>query len=128
MLMAATMGKANLASLTANLGAYEAAAKATDAQMAKAEAAGDASAMIAIAAKEQAARDAFFDVNGLAANPYYHTFDRVYVSYPEALFAGNDPKAVQTAIDRAAAAAKTAAAALGAAGTTASAVRPPNAK
>ncbi|HEV3154897.1 MAG TPA: M28 family peptidase [Candidatus Baltobacteraceae bacterium] len=113
MIAGATMGKANLAPLTSALASYETSAKAMDEQMAKAEAAGDASAMKSLAAKEEDARAAFFAPDGLAFNKFYHTFDRVFVSYPEILFAGNDPIALQAAIDRAAAAAKTAAAALG---------------
>ncbi len=114
MLTVATMGKADLSSLAGALRSYEAAAKAMDAQMAKAEASGDAATMKSIAAKEADARNAFFDPDGLAFNKYYHTFDRVFVSFPEVLFAGSDPAGAQAAIDHAAAAAKQAAAALGA--------------
>ncbi|HZT13409.1 MAG TPA: M28 family peptidase [Candidatus Baltobacteraceae bacterium] len=128
MVAGATMGKANLAPLTAALTSYAAAAKALDDQMAKAEAAGDSNTMIALAAKEQAARDAFFAPDGLALNKYYHTFDRIFVSYPEVLFAGNDPAAVQAAIDRAASAAKNAAAALGTAAASAPAATQPQAR
>ena len=126
-LVGATMGKANVAPLSAALASYDAAAKAMDAQMAQAEASGNSAAMIAIAAKEQQARDAFFDPDGLAFNKFYHTFDRVYVSYPEVLLAGSDPKAAQTAIDRAAGAANKAATLLGG-GAAASAATQPQAR
>ena len=114
MLFGATMGKVNLSDLTAALGAYEAAGKAADAQMAKAEAAGDTATMKAIAAKEAAARDAFYLPDGLPMNKYYHTIDRIFASFPEVIFAGSDQKAQQAGVDRLTAAVKTAAAALGA--------------
>ncbi|MFN2450097.1 MAG: hypothetical protein ABR508_10000 [Candidatus Baltobacteraceae bacterium] len=53
-----------------------------------------------IAAKEQAARDAFYAPDGLAFNRYYHSTDRVFVSFPDVLFAGGDARVQQAAIDR----------------------------
>jgi N-acetylated-alpha-linked acidic dipeptidase len=100
MLYGATMGKADLSHLTAALEAFAKAASATDAQMVKAEAAGDVASMQRLAALEEQARAAFFNPQGLSFNKYVHTTDRVFVSYPEVLFAGSDPKAQQAAIDR----------------------------
>jgi len=100
MLFGATMGKANLTRLAAALAAFKTAAASTDAQMAKAEAAGDVASMQNVAAREQQARAAFYLPEGLAFNKYLHTVDRVFVSYPEVLFAGSDSKAQQAAIDR----------------------------
>jgi hypothetical protein len=100
MLFGATMGKANLSHLAAALVAFSKAATATDAQMTKAEAAGDSATMQKLAAQEAQARGAFYVAEGLSFNKYVHTMDRVFVSYPEVLFAGDDPKAQQAAIDR----------------------------
>lgn len=100
MLVGVTMGKANLTQLNAALFAFQKAAAATDARMEKAAAAGDAATMQALAAQEQQARAAFYMPQGLSFNKYLHTMDRVFVSYPEVLFAGSNPKAQQAAIDR----------------------------
>ncbi len=112
MLFGVTMGKANLSQLTAAIVAFQKAATATDAQMAKAEAAGDGATMQKLAALEQQSRGAFYMPDGLSFNKYLHTMDRVFVSYPEVLFAGSDPKAQQAAIDRMTTAVQAATAAL----------------
>lgn len=114
MLFMATQGKADLKPLAAALMRYQAAAKATDAAMAKAEASGDVAAMTALASKEQAARDAFYAPAGLSFNHYYHTIDRLFVSYPEVMLAGNNANAAQAALARLVTAADAAAGALGA--------------
>ncbi len=82
------------------LTAFKAAAHATDVAMQQAEANGDATAMRAIAAREQAARDAFYVPGGLLENAYYHTIDRVLTSFPEIVFAGGKPDVVKKAYDR----------------------------
>lgn len=107
-----TLKPASLAPLMAALKSFDAAAKNADTAMAAAETAGDTSAMARIAAQEQAARDAFYAPNGLAFNAYYHTLDRVFTSFPEIVFAGDDAKAQQAAIERFAAALQSATAAL----------------
>jgi N-acetylated-alpha-linked acidic dipeptidase len=107
-----TRGRANLASLESALTAFASAAKTTDDAMSKAEASGDTAAMQSLAAKEAQARAAFFEPAGLSFNKYYHSIDRVFASYPEVLFAGNDPKAQQAAIDRITAAVQQATSAL----------------
>lgn len=107
-----TMGKANTTELAAALTSFSASAAAADAAMAAAEASGDKAAMQKLAAREQAARNAFFSENGLTFNAYYHTMDRLFVSYPEVVFAGANPLAQQSAIDRMTAAVNSAAKAL----------------
>jgi hypothetical protein len=92
---------------------FDAKAKAIDKAMAAAESAGDAATMQKLAAKEQAARDAFYAPNGLAFNAYYHTVDRVFVSFPEIVFAGDNAKAQQAAVERFTSALQTASTALG---------------
>lgn len=99
-LLMLTQGRANLAALQSALATFAAAAKATDEAMNKAEASGDTAAMQSLAAKEAQARAAFFEPAGLSFNKYYHSIDRVFMSYPEVLFSGNDPAAQQAAIDR----------------------------
>jgi hypothetical protein len=98
--MMAIGGKLSLTDLTQALRAFDAAARITDNAMATAEAAGDVATMQKLAAQEQAARDAFYDPNGLSFNKYYHSLDRVFTSFPEVMFAGPDPKAQQAAVDR----------------------------
>jgi N-acetylated-alpha-linked acidic dipeptidase len=95
-----TNGKANATALIAVLTAFQNAATQTDDVMSKAQDAADVATMQALAAKESAARAAFYMPDGLSFNKYYHTIDRVYASYPEVLFAGHDIKAQQAAIDR----------------------------
>ncbi|HEY2473601.1 MAG TPA: M28 family peptidase [Candidatus Cybelea sp.] len=107
-----TDGAVRLDDLRQALDAYRAAAHETDLAMQKAEAAGDVAAMQAIAAREQAARDAFFVPDGLSFNAYYHTLDRVLTSFPEIAFAGNNTDAVKKAEARALTAIQNAAAAL----------------
>jgi hypothetical protein len=94
------------------LKAFDANAKAADKAMAAAEAAGDVATMQKLAAQEQAARDAFYMPNGLSFNPYYHSLDRVFTSFPELVFAVSDAKAQQAALDRFTRALQNAAAAL----------------
>ena len=78
-----------------------AAAHATDAAMARAEAQGDVTAMQALAAREQASRDAFFISGGLLQNSYYHTIDRVFTSFPEIAYASGNPDTIKKALARA---------------------------
>ncbi len=99
-LVTATAGKANALQLTTALAAFQTTAQAMDKAMAKAEAAGDVATMQKLASQEQSARAAFFAPDGLSFNKYLHTMDRAFVSYPEVTFAGSDPKAQQSAIDR----------------------------
>jgi N-acetylated-alpha-linked acidic dipeptidase len=96
----ATAGKANTAQLIAALTAFHNAAEQTDNAMAKAESAGDATTMQKLAAQESTARAAFYMPGGLTFNKYYHSIDRVFMSYPEVMFAGSDAQAQQAAIDR----------------------------
>jgi hypothetical protein len=83
-------GKVTLNDLRDALVKYRDAAHGADDAMAKAEAAGDLAAMQTLASKEQASRNAFYDANGLTYNPYYHTMDRVFTSFPEIVYAGAD--------------------------------------
>jgi hypothetical protein len=96
----ATAGKTNTAQLIAALTAFHNAAEQTDNAMAKAESAGDATTMQKLAAEESTARAAFYMPGGLTFNKYYHSIDRVFMSYPEVMFAGSDAQAQQAAIDR----------------------------
>jgi N-acetylated-alpha-linked acidic dipeptidase len=82
------------------LNQYRATAHATDVAMQQAEAAGDVAKMEAIAAREQAARDAFFMPDGLLLNAYYHTIDRVYTSFPEIVYAGGKTDVLNKAHER----------------------------
>lgn len=86
----ATQGKVTLNDLRAALETYRDAAHATDAAMAKAESSGDVAVMTALASKVQASRNAFYMADGTTFNPYYRTIDRVFVSFPELVFAGKD--------------------------------------
>jgi hypothetical protein len=95
-----TNGAVTLAELRQALGAYQTAAHQTDLAMQRAEAKGDASAMQALAAREQASRDAFFVADGLLENSYYHTIDRVFTSFPEIVYSSNKPETVKKALDR----------------------------
>lgn len=99
--MTRTNGAMTLSELRAPLEAYRAAAHATDAAMARAEAQGDVTAMQALAAREQASRDAFFISGGLLQNSYYHTIDRVFTSFPEIAYAGGNPDTINKALARA---------------------------
>jgi hypothetical protein len=90
-----------LSELRPALEAYRAAARATDVAMQRAEAQSDATAMRALAMREQASRDAFFVSDGLLQNSYYHTIDRVFTSFPEIAFAGGNPDTVKKALARA---------------------------
>jgi hypothetical protein len=68
--------------------------------MQRAEAKGDVAAMQALAAREQAARDAFYATDGLLENAYYHTIDRVFTSFPEIVFGGGKPETLKKGLDR----------------------------
>lgn len=96
-----TNGALTLSELRQALTVYQAAAHATDVAMQQAEAKGDVSAMQAIAAREQASRDAFYAPDGLIQNAYYHTLDRVYTSFPEIAFAGGKTDTIRKGMDRA---------------------------
>jgi N-acetylated-alpha-linked acidic dipeptidase len=96
-----TNGEMTLAELRAPLEAFRAAAHAADVAMQRAEAQGDATAMRALAAREQASRDAFFISGGLLQNSYYHTIDRVFTSFPEIAFAGGNAATIKSALARA---------------------------
>jgi N-acetylated-alpha-linked acidic dipeptidase len=96
-----TNGAMTLGELRPPLEAYRAAAQATDAAMARAEAQGNIAAMQALAAREQASRDAFFISGGLLQNAYYHTIDRVFTSFPEIAYAGGNPDTIKKALARA---------------------------
>jgi N-acetylated-alpha-linked acidic dipeptidase len=108
----ATEGAVTLSDLRTALVAYKAAAHDTDVAMQHAEAAGDTAMMQGLATKEQASRDAFFMPDGLLENPYYHTIDRVFTSFPEIVFAGPDMATAAKAVGRAIAAVTAATAAL----------------
>jgi N-acetylated-alpha-linked acidic dipeptidase len=95
----ASNGSVTFADLRQALTAYRQVAHATDVAMQQAEARGDVAAMQALAAREQAARDAFFMPDGMLENAYYHTIDRVFRSFPEIVYAG-DKQAIQLAHDR----------------------------
>ena len=56
--------------------------------------------------------DAFFVPDGLTYNPYYHTLDRVFSSFPEIVYAGSSPIAIAKAVQRATEAVRAATAAL----------------
>jgi N-acetylated-alpha-linked acidic dipeptidase len=96
-----TNGAMTLGELRPPLETYRAAAQATDAAMARAEAQGNIAAMQALAAREQASRDAFFISGGLLQNAYYHTIDRVFTSFPEIAYAGGNPDTIKKALARA---------------------------
>jgi N-acetylated-alpha-linked acidic dipeptidase len=98
--LVATQGKVMLADLRTELDAYDAAAKSADAAMEKAQAAGDVATMHSLLAKMQASRDAFYMPDGLLGYPYYRTIDRVYVSFPEIVFAGKDTAKQAKAVER----------------------------
>ncbi|MGA8576166.1 MAG: M28 family peptidase [Candidatus Cybelea sp.] len=83
-------GAVTMTELRQALTAYRQAAHQTDRAMQQAEAKADVTAMQALAAREQASRDAFFIPEGLLENSYYHTIDRVFTSFPEVVFAGGD--------------------------------------
>ncbi len=93
-------GTVTLSDLRQALDRYQQAAHATDVAMQQAEAKGDLPAMQAIAAREQASRDAFYLADGLLENAYYHTIDRVFTSFPEIVFAGGRPEIAKNAYDR----------------------------
>lgn len=95
-----TNGSITLTELRTALIAYQSAAHATDVAMQQAETKGDAAAMAALAAKEQASREAFYRSDGLLENPYYHTLDRVFTSFPEIVFAGGKPETMKKGEDR----------------------------
>ena len=105
-------GTVTLSGLRDALNSYQAAAHATDVAMQQAEAKGDVAAMQAIAAREQASRDAFFMPDGLLQNSYYHTIDRVFTSFPEIVFAGGKADVSKKGYDRMMAAIANATAAL----------------
>jgi N-acetylated-alpha-linked acidic dipeptidase len=92
-----TDGAVTLGELRQALTTYQASAQQIDVAMEKAEAKGDVSAMQALAAREQASRDAFFAQDGLLENAYYHTIDRVYTSFPELVYASNKPETLEKA-------------------------------
>jgi N-acetylated-alpha-linked acidic dipeptidase len=94
-------GAVTFSELRQALTQYQAAAHATDAAMQQAEAKGDVTAMQAIAAKEQAARDAFYMPDGLVSGyTYYHTIDRIFTSFPEIVFAGGKQDIITKAYGR----------------------------
>lgn len=93
-------GKVHATEFAAGLESFSAATRAIDVAMERAEAAGDTAAMQQLGAKEQAARDAFYDPAGLSFNKYYHARDRVFSTFPEIAFAGDNAVAQQAAIDR----------------------------
>lgn len=97
----ASSGHESYAGLQAAVEAYRTAAHTADVAMQHAEEAGDAAAMVSLAAKEQASRDAFYMPDGLTFNPYYHTLDRVFGSFPEIVYAGSSPTAIAKAVQRA---------------------------
>jgi len=108
----ASDGKVTLNELRTALETYRDAAHATDKAMAKAESSGDLATMHALAAKEQASRNAFYIADGTTFNPYYHTIDRVFISFPEVLFAAKDKEKQAKAVARMMAAVQSATAAL----------------
>ena len=93
-------GAVTFADLRDALNRYQQSAHATDLAMQQAEAKGDVAAMEALAAREQASRDAFFLPGGLLENAYYHTIDRVFTSFPEIVYAGGKPETVKSAYNR----------------------------
>ncbi len=93
-------GKANLNDLQDALVAYKTAAHATDVAMQQAEASGDVTTMQSLASKIQSSRDAFYMPDGLLENKYYHTIDRLFTSFPEITFAGNNRALAQKAAER----------------------------
>jgi N-acetylated-alpha-linked acidic dipeptidase len=93
-------GAITLSGLRDSLGVYRKAAHDTDVAMQQAEEKGDVVAMRAIAAREQASRDAFYISGGLLENAYYHTIDRVYTSFPELVFAGGKQDVEKQAYER----------------------------
>lgn len=95
-----TDGAITLGDLRDALVAYQKSAHQTDLAMQQAESKGDVAAMGAIAAKEQASREAFFANDGLMQNSYYHTIDRVFTSFPEIAFASGNQQTIQKAHDR----------------------------
>jgi len=95
-----TNGAVTLAELRQALVSYQTSAHATDVAMQQAEAQGDAAAMQRIAVREQAARDAFYAVDGLIVNRYYHTIDRVFTSFPEIVYAGGKTDTVTKGLER----------------------------
>jgi N-acetylated-alpha-linked acidic dipeptidase len=105
-------GAITLSDIRAALDKYQQAAHATDLAMQRAEAKGDVAAMQAIAAREQASRDAFYIPSGLLENAYYHTIDRVYTSFPEIVYAGNKTDVAAKGYDRLMSALSTATSAL----------------
>jgi hypothetical protein len=107
-----TLKMTAVAQLTEALQGFDAAAKSADKVMETAESAGDVATMQKIAAEEQAARDAFYAPAGLSFNSYYHTLDRVFTSFPEILFAGDNASVQRAAAERLTAALRNATAAL----------------
>lgn len=105
-------GAITMSDLRQALTAYRTAAHQTDLAMQQAEAKGDVSAMQALAAREQASRDAFFIPSGLLENASYHTIDRLYTSFPEIVFAGGDEALAKSGYERIVAAVQKATAAL----------------
>ncbi|MBV9718235.1 MAG: M28 family peptidase [Candidatus Eremiobacteraeota bacterium] len=93
-------GAVTFGELRQALDRYKEAAHATDLAMQQAEAKGDVVSMQAIAADEQASRDAFYLSGGLLENAYYHTIDRVYTSFPEIVFAGGKDTVIKSAYAR----------------------------
>ncbi len=98
--IARTNGAVTLAELREALVVYQAAAHTIDVAMQRAETKGDVVTMLQLAAKERAARDAFYAPDGLLENGYYHTIDRVFTSFPEIVFAGGKPEIVKKGEDR----------------------------
>jgi N-acetylated-alpha-linked acidic dipeptidase len=95
-----SQGAVTFGKLREALEAYRAAAHESDLAMQQAEAKGDVAEMQAIAAREQASRDAFYVSDGLLENAYYHTIDRVFTSFPEIVFAGGKQGVVAKAYQR----------------------------
>jgi N-acetylated-alpha-linked acidic dipeptidase len=94
-------GSVTYSDLRAALVHYQAAAHATDVAMQQAESKGDVTTMQTLAAREQAARDAFYMPDGLVSGyAYYHTIDRIFTSFPEIVFAAGKQDIIAKAYDR----------------------------
>lgn len=95
-----TNGAVTLDELRQALTAYQTAAHTTDLAMQQAEAKGDVGGMQALAAREQASRDAFYETDGLLQNSEYHTIDRVFTSFPEIVYAGSNQDTARKGLNR----------------------------
>ena len=104
-------GAVTLDDIRQALDPYKAAAHETDLAMQQAEAKGDVAAMQAIAAREQASRDAFFMPDGLIKRVLPHARPDL-TSFPEIVFAGGNADTVKKGEARALTAIQNATAAL----------------